>query len=59
MRKGQASRDRNVSRPRRVAWALLLLATTIGVWCWVYARTSLGAWKTPICYHGDCLFYLA
>jgi len=53
------SRGRNESRPRQVAWALLLLSTTIGVWCWVYGRTSLDAWKIPICYQGDCLFYLA
>jgi hypothetical protein len=53
------SHDRYARRPSQVAWALLLLATTIGVWCWVYGRTSLGTWRIPICYQGDCLFYLA
>jgi len=59
MRNREEIRDHNASRKSRVAWALLLIATTIGVWCWVYGRTSIDAWKTPICYQGDCLFYLA
>ena len=38
--------------------AAALSAFLIGLWCFVYGRTSLEAWRTPIHYGGDTVSFL-
>ena len=38
---------------------LALVMTIIVIWCWVYNRTNVEAWKTPLAYGGDAWAILA
>lgn len=38
---------------------LALVVTIIIIWCWVYNRTNVEAWKIPLAYGGDAWFGLA
>ena len=43
----------------KVVQAVLISSIVIVLWCWVYGRTSLFAWKVPVSYGSDSLLILA
>ena len=44
---------------REAAVSLALVAVIVIIWCIIYSRTSLAAWKTPVGYGGDATLGLA
>ncbi len=43
----------------KIAQSILLSLIVFFIWCWVYGRMSLPAWKTPISYGGDATLMFA
>ncbi len=46
-------------RAIRLSGPLLLIATISSIWIYVYDRTAVDAWKTPLTYSADSFFFLA
>jgi hypothetical protein len=41
-----------------ISIALVLIVTIVILWCWVYNRTTIEAWNTPLVYAGDAWWTL-